>query len=830
MNPSEVGNPSRFSSSVRSHSYGRDSPNNCEPLNASSSTAIYQKQQQNQQRQTQSCESDDSDDGAENVPDLERYVRLSEEHVEAVVILKNEFRGEEPTGTGGSMDALLLKNNNGKLTFNLTPAKLGNMTGFELVCDTRKSSSAGSICLVDGKGVVRKSSLRRNSLYNNQFDLERQLLMDQPKPLPEVTGMYDIPKRILMPMFSEDQDFMDLNKFYDKKSQLKFDEILTMYDQFPTDFLPGKYKCAVCKKLCHDPRVLDCLHTFCKRCLIELDAASHSGSNLFWRRINQECGGSYEWDSNDEKTDEEKVFTGPAANCNASAHDSSRANDCVVGGEATSSTTGAAAANQELFSGESRFDQIRASFQSFRERNCLKSPSKEKFHLKELSQPKVLLSNEEKLLVCPTCRMTTELPLGGINRLPPHFVMARKIEDIVSACGNPPPNIFCELCSTEVAATSSCSTCSLKLCNFCKEAHQRQRNTSSHIVRTIGELLLKKSRRTNPTSETRSIKCPMHPEHQLKLFCTTCHQVICNECTTFIHRDHKSTSAAKACKVYSRFVRNAIEQTRPLEDFAMQSVARLNDVSIRINSKCESVQRDVEAFIDEYISALEDHRKALLKQIADIREAKMEMIIAQKADLEQRSQNAHAAVDFAEEIISEGNEIENLVFISILLRRFEQCLKSNRMLDFKVTDSLEFLPEEQTPNSRVQSRIPLYGVITTQKADPKRCTLENGTDLAQQGLKVHRKVDLSLVTKDYDDRTMAHGGLIVQTDLRYRDEDNRTVPVTVTDNQNGTYRLAFVPERAGVMHLMVSVDGKVIEVSSVAIGPRRLIAKHMSGL
>lgn len=62
---------------------------------------------------------------------------------------------------------------------------------------------------------------------------------------------------------------------------------------------------------------------------------------------------------------------------------------------------------------------------------------------------------KEQLLVCPSCEMATELPLGGVNRLPPHFVMARKIEDIVSACGNPPPNVLCELCTNEVAVSGT---------------------------------------------------------------------------------------------------------------------------------------------------------------------------------------------------------------------------------------------------------------------------------------------------------------------------------------------------------------------------------------
>lgn len=182
--------------------------------------------------------------------------------------------------------------------------------------------------------------------------------------------------------------------------------------------------------------------------------------------------------------------------------------------------------------------------------------------------------------------------------------------------------------------------------------------------------------------------------------------------------------------------------------------------------------------------------------------------------LEQRSQNARAAIDFAEEIINEGNEIENLVFVSILLKRFEQCLRSNRSLDCRVTDTLEFLPEERTPCVRLQNRIPLYGVVTTQKVDPRNCSLDNcsGSALAQ-GLKVHRRVEMTLVTKDYDGKPMNHGGILVGGDLRYRDEENRPVTVAVTDNRDGTYQLSFMPERAGVMALMISVDGKLIEVS-----------------
>uniref|UniRef100_A0A8W7PWV1 RING-type domain-containing protein n=1 Tax=Anopheles coluzzii TaxID=1518534 RepID=A0A8W7PWV1_ANOCL len=39
-----------------------------------------------------------------------------------------------------------------------------------------------------------------------------------------------------------------------------------MYDHFPADFLPDRFLCGLCQKLLREPRVLGCLHTFCRAC------------------------------------------------------------------------------------------------------------------------------------------------------------------------------------------------------------------------------------------------------------------------------------------------------------------------------------------------------------------------------------------------------------------------------------------------------------------------------------------------------------------------------------------------------------------------------------
>ncbi|XP_052897640.1 tripartite motif-containing protein 45 [Anopheles moucheti] len=790
-----------------------------------------------------------ADEGSDAV---QRYVRLQEEHIEAsVVVLTNGL------GTSRVEPTVLepLPKGGGKLTFNLTPEQLGVRNATERTNRGRRCRTAGEFLLSPEKlsantdsptaeDSPRKSSLRRSSAYSNQSELDKQLAGEQhPEPLPGSSGLSyeDHPgnhpsapgpgavKMMLMMIPPESGRPEDVNGSRgslssrasvggQRRAQHKFDEISTIYDHFPTEFLPDKFRCALCQKLLREPRVLDCLHTFCRPCLERAAATVTHGpdSALFWQRVNESASFDWNLQSNERDTEDGKTDNN---------------NDCSLSGTV----------------GESRFEQLRASFQNFREQNCLRSPVKPEKG-RDKVKAKVIYGDREKVLVCPTCNHPTELPAvpGGVGQLPQHFVLARKIENIISQhaaspvssrLGSPTTGAssialaLCELCSDEVTATASCQTCALKLCNFCKEAHKRQRGTASHGIVRLGvglsELMKVRPRRnlTVPGESEpvgpRSIKCPMHPEHQLNLFCTSCHQVICGECSTLLHRDHRCTTVARAGKVYGRFVRGAIEQTRPLEDYALQSVGRLNDLTVRINSRCEAVLQEVDAFVDEYVAALEEHRRALVEQISNIRQGKMEMIMAQKLDLECRSQNARAAIEFAEELMAEGSDVENLLFVSILLKRFEECLKPTRTLDSTVTDTVQFLADEEAPSVRVQTGVPLFGIVTTQKADPRQSGIEHSAgELAT--LKAHKRVQLTLVVRDYEGRRLGHGGITVQTDLHFRDDEDHSVAMSIVDNRDGSYGLTFVPPRPGVMHLMLFVDGKILEECPVVLRIHKL--------
>lgn len=254
-----------------------------------------------------------------------------------------------------------------------------------------------------------------------------------------------------------------------------------------------------------------------------------------------------------------------------------------------------------------------------------------------------------------------------------------------------------------------------------------------------------------------------------------------------------------------------LERTKPLTDYAFHSKVKMNEISKKINQKCEQVQNEVEVFFAEYFQALEIHHKTLLSQINRARESKMELILTHQTDLDRRCQEAKLATGFTEELLTDCSDIEKLSLCGILIQRFEHCQKfQTSAIDAKVSDSLQFLHEVKAPSNRAQNNIPLYGIITTQTPFAKCSCLEKVEGLLN--LRVHKKAELILISKDGDNRQMCHGGLSINIDLRYKDSSARPIPTQVSDKRDGTYSISFTPDAPGVMTLTISIDAKQIKV------------------
>lgn len=172
------------------------------------------------------------------------------------------------------------------------------------------------------------------------------------------------------------------------------------------------------------------------------------------------------------------------------------------------------------------------------------------------SKPRNLFIVTTRNPVCPLCGTATQLPIGGATRLPKHTVLNRLVDTYASLHGIPQEN--CENCeSTDNPAINHCKECLVNLCEGCSEFHRKQKITSTHKV-----VKLETRKSSEKDSKGTNKKCSLHPNIDLKLFCTACHQVACSECVVVLHHGHKCESIHKTIKVYSKQLNDSVSRVR----------------------------------------------------------------------------------------------------------------------------------------------------------------------------------------------------------------------------------------------------------------------------
>ncbi|KAJ8958949.1 hypothetical protein NQ318_019720 [Aromia moschata] len=378
-------------------------------------------------------------------------------------------------------------------------------------------------------------------------------------------------------------------------------------------------------------------------------------------------------------------------------------------------------------------------------------------------------------------------------------------------------HLLCDLCTSDISAISRCMECAISFCDHCEEVHLRQKSSADHEVLSLDE-----AREKGITKVRRQIMCMGHPDLELSVFCSTCCQVICRECVSVSHRGHTCESASRAAKSHLSKLRLAADRAKNVLEETAVAASRLNSTSKKIEAQCNKVQSEVEKFIEDYIRSVEEHKLGLLEQIRQVREEKLQRISQEKMKLQRRIKDARDVAYFLDELLSEGTDVEVLSFVNPVMSKMERCEKSEPTREMSYCQSLQFLPEEtvKCPDSFYA----VYGVLTTQNVSLKNCRLSVES---LQNLRVGKKAEAILETRDNSDMPVDRGGEAVTAEIRHRDAGvSRPLIVSVHDRRDGTYCISFVPDVAGKLLLNVNIKGQHINGSPFPVTVRSAKPHH----
>ncbi|OWR45195.1 hypothetical protein KGM_201569 [Danaus plexippus plexippus] len=401
-------------------------------------------------------------------------------------------------------------------------------------------------------------------------------------------------------------------------------------------------------------------------------------------------------------------------------------------------------------------------------------------------------------VVCPLCGSETQLPLGGVSALSLNYVLLRRM---TSRDGD--SAVLCDLCCADNKAESRCSQCLVSVCTSCGDSHTLKKGNATHLLEPLAPFLR---------------FCGQHPKVELTVYCATCQQVICRDCSLISHGGHALEGAGRAAAGKVAALRDAMQRAGLVPDH-VQRANRILDVHARdIDEQASRVESEIRLWSEEYRRSLETHARALCAGAVRARARYRARATRQLLQLEQRAEHAREAVKFAEELLSEGKEDEILSLSGPVLKRLQNLTELQPLCEAARCE-LRF-----APNAPAAHNPSLVGRLYTMGPDPQQCVLD--TD-GLQDLRVDCQHTAILELRDSNGDRIWCGGETVCGYFRRRDSSSRPAAARVRPRVDGSYALHVAPRTPGHYLLAVTVDNQPIKGSPFSCSAR--LSKSHSG-
>ena len=156
--------------------------------------------------------------------------------------------------------------------------------------------------------------------------------------------------------------------------------------------------------------------------------------------------------------------------------------------------------------------------------------------------------------------------------------------------------------------------------------------------------------------------CKKHDGELLKLFCRDCDQLICRDCTLTLtdHRDHDYTFIKEIFPAVKEDILDIVQKSRANIHALESSIKTIKEQEDSMHKNSMKVNRELDSFIDKQIELLERKRQTVKDELKKSVSAKKKNLDAQMESFQTSLGCLKSSVEFTEETLSRGSEVEIL--------------------------------------------------------------------------------------------------------------------------------------------------------------------------
>ena len=290
------------------------------------------------------------------------------------------------------------------------------------------------------------------------------------------------------------------------------------------------------------------------------------------------------------------------------------------------------------------------------------------------------LQGQKLFLSCPTCCTPTELPEEGVAGFPIAFFINNltEVRSLLKKVSGD-QHVSCDNCKKS-NATGYCKQCTKFYCAECLGVHNKWAPCMDHTVISLDEVARTAFQLPSIKPEV-TMKCSSHGK-SLKIYCETCHDLICSNCTVGIHKGHEYDLVNDTYDKHRQIIESSLQPVREQIDVVTEALTTLTHREKEITHQGETVKQEIHVMIKQIIDLLQSERK-LTEDVGFAVRHKLSMLSQQKRKAETTLGQLTDSLDFVEQGLKVGTPQQVLLAQPQMIHRTNSVIKSFKPQSFQ---------------------------------------------------------------------------------------------------------------------------------------------------
>ena len=336
--------------------------------------------------------------------------------------------------------------------------------------------------------------------------------------------------------------------------------------------------------------------------------------------------------------------------------------------------------------------------------------------------------------------------------------------------------------------------------------HKRVLATRGHQILSMAEVQKLGSKALSKPSF-----CVKHTGETLKLFCETCEETICRDCTIVDHREHEYNFVADVAEREREVLHILLNKTKDKELAVSNGIQTVQGMKELVQSKVSEVNKEVDEFFDEQVKALEHQRANLKHEVITEGKVRVDQLEKQSSVLSSFLAQLKSGVEFTRQALDDGDNVQLLTMKKQFSQRltqlnstkveckpcrneyFKLCVRQTIWQDTRDLATVRFVVNPQ-----------MFAVSVVGREQP-----------VMKRTLVGQTVSLVVTNKG---KEAERGKYHVAASVTENGEEEQSLPIL--DNADGSHSFSYRPKSEGIVTLSVNLQWMVNQLVEVRFSGR----------